>query len=119
MTRTILAFALLASTMTLAQETPSVQLHALFETAWEKDLQDNPRAASYLGDKRFNASWADLTSQALAQRDTQYRNWIAAADRIDPNALSPEDQLNRELFKRLYQDRLDQYRFKAHLRAVD
>ena len=128
MIRQTLLFTLLASSVVLAQEAQqatqtecctSKALHELFEEAWEQDLQDNPRAASYLGDKRFNAKWADLTLKALAQRDTQYRRWIDRANRVDPKTLSPEDQLNRELFKRLYQDRLDTYRFMAHLRAVD
>jgi len=120
MKRLIVGFVFLVSSPGFAQQPGAeAQLHALFDTAWEQDLQDNPRGASYLGDKRFNARWADLTPQAFAQRDKQYRAWIAAADRIDARSLSAEDQLNRELFKRVYQDRLDQYRFKAHLRAVD
>lgn len=128
MVRLILVASLFVSRLALAQQAPTAtasecctgkELHELFEAAWEQDLQDNPRAASYLGDKRFNAKWADLSAAALAQRDAQYREWMAHADRIDPKTLSAEDQLNRELFKRLYQDRLDQYRFKAHLRPVD
>lgn len=121
MDRWILGFALLVSSVSFAQPTTQAtsELHALFDTAWERDLADNPRAATYLGDDRFNARWAELTPQAFAQRDKQYRAWIAAANRIDANALSEEDRLNRELFVRLYQDRLDQYRFKGHLRAVD
>jgi uncharacterized protein (DUF885 family) len=115
------AFAALFGCAALAQNSSNAgaQLHALFDAAWEQDLADDPRGASFLGDKRFNALWADMSLAAFAERDRQYREWIAAADRIDPNALSAEDRLNRELFKRLYQERVDRYRFNAHLLAID
>ncbi len=120
MNRWLLGFAFLVSSVGLAGEVaPTSELHALFETAWEQDLKDYPRAATYLGDKRFNARWTELTPQAFAQRDKQYRAWIEAANRIDASALSEDDRLNRELFVRLYQDRLDAYRFHAELRPVD
>ena len=120
MNRWLLGFAFLVSSVGLAGEAaPTSELHALFETAWEQDLKDYPRAATYLGDKRFNARWTELTPQAFAQRDKQYRAWIEAANRIDASALSEDDRLNRELFVRLYQDRLDAYRFHAELRPVD
>lgn len=115
------AFVMLLGSTAFAQNSSNAgaQLHALFDAAWEQDLADDPRGASYLGDKRFNARWVDLSAAAYAERDRQYRDWIAAADRIDPNDLSAEDRLNRDLFKRLYQERVDRYRFKAHLRAID
>ncbi|HEY8539216.1 MAG TPA: DUF885 domain-containing protein [Steroidobacteraceae bacterium] len=121
MKHVLTVFAVLVGSTALAQNSSnaSAQLHALFEEAWEQDLADDPRWASHLGDERFNARWADHSLAAFAERDRRYRNWIAAADRIDPEALSDEDRLNRDLFKRLYQERVDRFRFKAHLRAID
>ena len=120
MKRALLVVGILMNAMASAQTaSPATRLHTLFESAWEQDLKDFPRTATYQGDKRFNAQWSDLTLAAYRQRDRQYREWITQADQVDPAQLSPEDQLNRELFKRLVQDRVDQYRFNAHLRAID
>jgi uncharacterized protein (DUF885 family) len=119
MRRKLFVLGLLMSAATSAQDPRSTPLHDLFDETWEQDLKDYPRAATQLGDKRYNALWADSTLAGFARRDRQYRDWIARADRLDPKALTEADRLNRELFKRLYQDRIDQYRFDAHLRAID
>src|SRR5690606_25624067 len=115
------AIALLAGPASSAQDhcDAGARLHALFDLAWEQDLRDDPRLATHLGDARFNARWADLSAAAFAQRDRRYRDWIARADRIPEQDLSAQDRLNRELFKLMLQDRIDRYRFRAHLRAID
>jgi uncharacterized protein (DUF885 family) len=95
------------------------QLHTLFDAAWEQDLRDDPRGASQLGDSRFNAAWADHSAAAWAARNKAYTATLESAARIDPAQLPVAEQLNRELFMRLYRNRLDQYRFNAHLRPLD
>ena len=121
MNRLLVSAAFLFSAGAFAAEpAPTVaQLHALFEAAWEQDLQDDPRMASQLGDERFNARWADHSPQAWERRDRQSRALLEQVARVAVNALPREEQLNLELFKRTYQDRLDQFRFKAHLRPLD
>jgi hypothetical protein len=49
------------------------KLHALFDAQWERALRDNPLAATYLGDPRYDDRWPDLTRANLDR--------IAAADR--------------------------------------
>ena len=116
---------LIAATLCLAtiahgaeQGNAVTQLHALFEAAWEQDLADDPRRATYEGDKRFNDRWARHSLGANAALDQQNRDTLAKLDRIDPASLPRDERLNWELFRRMYQDRLDLYRFSAHLRAV-
>ncbi|HEY4369273.1 MAG TPA: DUF885 domain-containing protein [Steroidobacteraceae bacterium] len=101
------------------QSSPAAQLHALFDAAWEQDLRDDPRGASQLGDSRFNALWADYSPEALASRNRSDAATLQSASRIDASQLDAADQLNRELFMRLYRNRLDQYRFNAQLRPLD
>lgn len=116
----IIATLCLATAAHGAEQSNAVtQLHALFETAWEQDLSDDPRAASYIGDKRFNDRWARRSPGALATLDQQNRDTLAKLERIDPAGLPRDERLNWELFRRMYQDRLDLYRFNAHLRPVD
>ena len=51
-----------------AQETNTEavrQLHALFEEDWEKRLAEDPVSASYMGDRRWNDQWPDVSPEAL------------------------------------------------------
>jgi uncharacterized protein (DUF885 family) len=113
------ALMLCTATHAAGQDEAVTQLHALFESGWEQDLRDDPRAATYLGDKRFNARWADHSLAAWAQRDKDYKATLQALARIDPRSLPPKEQLNHDLFRRLYGNREDLYRFEAHLRPLD
>jgi len=96
-----------------------VQLHALFDSAWEQDLRDDPRAATQLGDKRFNASWGDQSPAAWAQRNRTFEATLQTLARIDPKTLPPDEQLNHEMFRRLYRNRIDLYAYHAQQRALD
>ena len=84
-------------------------LHALFDAEWERSLRENPVLATYIGDHRFDDRWPDLSPAALHASYEGDKAVIAALDRIDPQQLSPEDQLNRDLFRRQYQANIDTY----------
>jgi hypothetical protein len=43
------------------------ELHALFESEWERGLRENPVGASYQGDSRYDDRWADLSADALTR----------------------------------------------------
>ncbi len=102
-----------------ADEAQVERLHALFDEAWEFDLKDDPVGASQLGDKRFNQEWADIGLETWKARDAKYEQFIRDAKAIDASALPEVEQLNRDLFIRMYQDQRDQIRFKAYLRPLD
>ena len=106
---------------TAAAAAPSAavaQLHALFDTQWERDLRDDPLAATYLGDSRYDDRWPDLTR---ANRDR-----IAAADRqvlvelaaIPRDRLPPAEQLNYDLFRKEYENRVALQRFRPEYYAI-
>jgi uncharacterized protein (DUF885 family) len=102
-----------------AEDDPTQRLHALFDRAWEFDLKDDPVAASQMGDKRFNQQWDDVSIEAWRTRDSQYAQFIQEARAIDAAKLAEVEQLNRDLFIRMYQDQRDQIRFKTYLRPLD
>ena len=87
------------------------KLHALFDAQWQRDLRDNPLAATYLGDLRYDDRWPDLTRANLDR--------IAAADRqvledlasIPRDRLPPAEQLNYDLFRKEYENRVAVQRF--------
>jgi len=84
-------------------------LHALFDAEWERGLRENPVGATYIGDHRFDDQWPDLSPTALKASYEGDKAVIAALDKIDPQQLTAEDQLNRDLFRRQYQANVDTY----------
>jgi uncharacterized protein (DUF885 family) len=88
-----------------AADSSVAQLEALYEAEWERDLRENPLAAAYLGDRRYDRLWPDLSPAARAaseNADRAVRQQLAA---VDPSALDAGDRLNLELFGRLYAER--------------
>lgn len=115
----VYALMLCAPALSAEQQAAVAQLHALFDAAWEQDLRDDPRAATQVGDSRFNGRWADHSPAAWAARDKEYEATLRSLARIDAKSLPPQEQLNYELFRRVYRNRLDLYDFNAHLRPLD
>ena len=107
----LLLLALPLSAPAEAQDKTSAakDLHALFDAEWERGLRENPDNATYIGDHRFDDRWPDLSPAALQASYQGDKAVIAALDKIDPQQLPPEDQLNRDLFRRQYQANIDTY----------
>ena len=82
-------------------------LHRLFEAEWERGLRESPVQASYLGDRRYNDRWPDLSATALAASHAADEAVLEALAVIPADALDAEDRLNRELFARQYRGELD------------
>lgn len=89
------------------------ELHALFDAQWERGLRENPTSATYLGDHRFDDRWGDRSVAAIERSHQQDQAVLDQLDRIPTGSLSPADQLNRDLFRRLYQGSVDAYRYGA------
>ena len=108
---TLLLLALPLSCPVHAQDKASIAkgLHSLFDAEWERGLRENPVGATYIGDHRFDDRWPDLSLAALNASYEGDKAVIAALDRINPSQLTPEDQLNRDLFRRQYQANIDTY----------
>ena len=94
---------------------PAEDFAALLDEAWEWQLKENPMMASGLGDRRYNDQWTDNSIQAIKRRQDETREFLRRVYAIDRNALSEEDQLNFELFRRSLQDRVDLFKFDSHL----
>ena len=94
-------------------------LHALFDAEWERGLRENPVGASYMGDRRYNDLWPDMSLKALDASHAADKAALDSLKAIDRAALSPADQLNRDLFERDLMDRIDGYRFRAFLVPLD
>ncbi len=105
-TAALLAAAWLAPAPAPAAADPVAALHALFEREWQRDLSDNPLLATYRGDRRYDDRWPDLSPAAQAARETANARVLADLARIPRDSLPPSEQLNYDLFRREYEDRV-------------
>ena len=94
---------------------PADDFQALLDEVWEWQLSENPMFASRLGDRRFNDQWSDDSIAAIERRQDETREFLRRVYAIDRSALSEDDQLNYELFRRSLQDQVDQFGFNGHL----
>jgi uncharacterized protein (DUF885 family) len=90
-------------------------LHALFASEWEYRLQQRPTWASTLGDRRWNDRWPDLSLDAVRGRHEHTLEVLSKLKAIDRAALSANDQVNYDLFKRDYEADVEEYRYRWHL----
>lgn len=78
-------------------------LRALFDREWEWEITQEPLWASYLGDRRFNHLWADISPAAFTARQAHRQSVLKELAAIPRERLSPADQLNYDLFRHQYQ----------------
>ena len=103
-----------------SQHSPAAQaLHRLFEVEWEYQLAQNPGFASFLGDKRYNDRWTDLSLTAIAARHEHDQQTLAQLVRINRAQLSAADQLNYDLFKKDLDTSIEGYQFRGFLLPVN
>jgi uncharacterized protein (DUF885 family) len=94
------------------QPIPAPQaLHQLFTTEWDYDMQEHPERASTLGDRRWNDRWTDESIEAHARRHQHNQEVLVQLAGINRAALGPADQLNYDLFKKQYENRIEGYKF--------
>ncbi|MDQ1345073.1 MAG: hypothetical protein QG586_603, partial [Pseudomonadota bacterium] len=84
-------------------------LHQLFEAEWERSVREDPLLATYLGDRRYEDRWPDLSPAALARSHAADRAVLDHLAAIPSGSLSQSDRLNQKLFGRMYQGKLDEY----------
>jgi len=99
-------------------QTEGATLHQIFAKHWERRLKQNPELSSYLGDRRFNQDWQDLSAEAYKQRLEGDFGALQDLQSIDQELLSNADKLNYALFERRYQDRVEGAQFKSYLMPI-
>jgi prolyl oligopeptidase len=97
------------------EATAERQLHQLFDQAWEYSLEQDPVLGSRMGDTRYNDRWRNLSLEALTQAHLRQGEFLVALAQINRDQLSPADQLNYDLFKRINEDELEAWQYPTHL----
>jgi uncharacterized protein (DUF885 family) len=90
-------------------------LHALFESEWEYRMQQYPLKATYLGDRRYNDRWPDLSLEAIKRRHEHNLEIVQRLKTFDRNQLSAEDQLNYDLFLKEYETETEGFKYRWYL----
>ncbi len=120
LTHGIILLGVLLTAVTYAQtpaetNTAGAALHALFDREWEWELTQDPLWASYLGDRRWNDRWEDISTGALAARQAHRESVLTHLAAIPRDQLSPADRLNYDLFRHQYQMTVEGFQHRQHL----
>ena len=111
----ILAAALLLPVGLCAHADPGEDFATLLTEAWEWQLTEYPVFASRLGDRRRNDQWQDLSLAAFTRRHEDQQAFLRRLRAIDSAALTADDQLNYDLFRRELENSIDAHQYKNYL----
>jgi uncharacterized protein (DUF885 family) len=116
---TLLCAALPAIAQVKTPATPAA-MNQLYADYWEDYLRENPIAATFNGDARYNDRFGPVSS---AEERTQSRalaeKYLARSDKFDPAPLPAEDRISYDLLRYRLQQVLDGLRFPSDLVPVD
>jgi uncharacterized protein (DUF885 family) len=90
-------------------------LHELFIAEWDYQMEQHPTWASSLGDRRWNDRWSDSSLDAIYKRHNHDIATLSKLTKIDRAALSPSDQLNYDLFKKDYENDIEDFQYRWYL----
>jgi len=110
----ILAAALLLPVGLCAHADPGEDFATLLTEAWEWQLTEYPVFASRLGDRRRNDQWQDLSLAAFTRRHEHQQAFLRRLRAIDSAALTTDDQLNYDLFRRELENSIDAHQYKNY-----
>ncbi len=96
----------------------TTQLHALFKADWEFHLKEDPLMATRLGVHQYNDRLPSVAPEDFERRARQEALFLEQLEAIDRSALSPEDQVNYDIFKWNKTTALEEYRFKTYLMPI-
>jgi prolyl oligopeptidase len=117
----LILLGVLLATATYAQQTAnpvpakSAVLHALFDREWEWELTQDPLFASYLGDRRWNDRWPDISPEAFAIRQAHRQAVLKELGAMSRDGLSAADQTNYDIFRYQYSMTVEGYQHRYHL----
>ena len=92
---TIMSFVVLIG---CTNDNEQTKFQTLLDNEWQRGLDENPIYASYMGDKRANQDWPDISETAVRDRQNKVRDVLQQIKSIDSKLLPESQQLNYRLF---------------------
>lgn len=116
---TLLCAALPAIAQVKTPATPE-KMNQLYAEYWEDYLRENPIAATFDGDQRYNDRFGAITSaEGREQSRALAEKYLARSAAFDPAPLPPEDRISYDLLRYRLTQVLDGLRFPSDLVPVD
>ncbi|MDQ1403328.1 MAG: hypothetical protein QOG03_1644 [Actinomycetota bacterium] len=94
-------------------------LHDLFDRTFERDLEERPELATYLGRPGNHDRWSDLGTDAIERRRQVPGQVLKELAAIDRRQLDETDGLSYDLFEWIQRDHQEAAAFPSHLLAID
>ncbi len=102
-----------------AKPEPTAAFQKLVADDWERGLTEFPTRATWLGDKRFDDRWPDLSLAAIERRAKQREELLAELKAIDPAQLVVDERLNYRLFRRQLEVEIAEHPFGLYLLPIN
>jgi uncharacterized protein (DUF885 family) len=115
---TLLTIILISVAIISAQSTEDQKLRAIFDTDWQWTLENNPTFASYLGDKRYNARWNDMSLTAIEARHRHDVEILEKLKQIDRSKLSTLEKINFDLFEDSYKSLVEYFNTRLYFLPI-
>jgi uncharacterized protein (DUF885 family) len=97
-----------------------VQLHALFDEHFQRDLEMNPLRATFIGDYRYNDRMANSNSpEYRAAAEAMDKEFLQRLLEIDREQLSYQDQLSYDIFRIGREESLESNLYPFHLQPIN
>ena len=100
------------NTQATSLEDRRTALNAVFHDYWEDYLAHNPEFASTIGDMRFNDKINDRSVEAFNSELEQGMKFILRLAAIDPNGLTDQERISRDLLLRKLTDKQEGAEYK-------
>lgn len=102
-----------------ATVTSAQTLHDLFDRHHQYLRKNAPEFATYEGDHRYNDRLSDLSARAAAENIAQFERFRGELLQIEKSDLTPQDQLNYDMFLLLLEQTLDAAPFHEYEMALN
>jgi uncharacterized protein (DUF885 family) len=97
------------------RSSPEEDLNALFDEAWDFQMREFPTYATAVGIHDYDDKLPSMALADIERRAQYWQEMLVRLEAIDRESLSPEAQINFDMFTRRVQDRVEEFEFNDHL----
>jgi uncharacterized protein (DUF885 family) len=98
---------------------PAQRLHALFDRQWQRWLSENPEEATLAGEPGHDTRWTDYSIAAYETTQQANVEALQALLEIDRARLTPDDQLNHDLYRHQLERAIEGHRYRGWLMPIN
>ena len=92
---------------------PNIELHQLFDKDWQARVDRSPMLSTRLGNRDANHLLQDVSEKAYDNWANISRGFLKELASIDYAALTRDDQINYQIFKRQLERRINEIEYKS------